>query len=58
MTSPTAAQITCAVKVADATGKVAFVMRDGIALVDPKELPLPSPETGRPNSCDLIFGTG
>lgn len=55
--SMTQAEIARAVRVGDATGKVAVVMRGGVALVDPKDLPLLSPENGRENSCDGIWGT-
>lgn len=47
-----------AIRAADAEGKVAFVTRQGIALVDPALVALPSPEPARGNTCDEAFGTG
>ena len=48
MTRPDAlsqADIARVIRAADACGKVAFVTKAGIALVDPASLPLPSPNT-------------
>lgn len=61
MTRPaalTAAEMARAIKVADATGKVAVLTKGGIIFAEPDKVALPSPETGRPNSCDGIWGTG
>lgn len=52
----TQAQLARAIRAADAAGKVALVTRQGIALVDPALVALPSPEPARRNTCDDAFG--
>lgn len=52
----TQAQLARAIRAADAAGKVALVTRQGIALVDPALVALPSPEPARVNTCDEAFG--
>ena len=47
-----------AIRAAEACGKVAVLTPAGIVFADPAGVALPSPETGRVNSCDAIFGTG
>lgn len=50
MTRPaplTQAEIARAVKVADATGKVAVMVKGAIIFAEPGQIALPSPETGR-----------
>jgi hypothetical protein len=54
----TAAELARAIKAADQAGKVAVLTRGGIVFAPPDKVALPSPETGRANSCDEIFGTG
>ena len=56
--SLTQAQIARAIKAADQAGKVAVLTKDGIIFAPPDKVALPSPETGRPNSCDGIWGAG
>ena len=54
----TQTELARAIRAADAAGKVALVTRQGIALVDPALVALPSPEPARVNTCDEAFGTG
>ena len=61
MTRPTQitqAEMARAVKVADATGKVAVVWRGAIIFARPEQVALPSPESAGGNTCDGIWGTG
>jgi hypothetical protein len=58
MTCLTQAQIARAIRAAKGEGVVAVMTAQGIIFADPDKVALPSPETGRPNSCDEIFGTG
>lgn len=58
MTALTQAEIARAIKAAEACGKVAFMVKGGIIFAPPDKVALPSPETGRPNSCDGIWGAG
>lgn len=60
MTRPafTQAELARAIKAADQAGKVAVLTKGGIIFAPPDQIALPSPETGRNNSCDAIFGTG
>lgn len=51
-------EIARAIKAAEACGKVAVLTKDGIIFAPPNKVALPSPETGRPNSCDGIWGAG
>ena len=53
----TEAEIARVIRAANKLGKVAFVTKTGIALVDLASLPLPSQEAARGNSCDEAFGT-
>jgi len=52
----TAADLARATKVADKLGKVALWTPQGIALVDPASVALPSPDEPEGNSCDKAFG--
>lgn len=52
------AEIARAIKAAEACGKVAVMTKGGIVFAAPGQIALPSPETGRENSCDGIWGTG
>lgn len=58
MTRLTLAEIARAIKAADQAGKVAVMVKGGIIFAAPGQIALPSPETGRENSCDGIWGTG
>jgi hypothetical protein len=58
MTRLTQAAIARAIRAAEQTGKVAVMTPAGIVFAAPDKIALPSPETGRANSCDEIFGTG
>lgn len=52
----TKAELDRASKVADERGKLVLVTRQGILLVDPAMIDLPSPEPERVNTCDEAFG--
>lgn len=52
----TQAQIARAIRAAEACGKVAVLTPAGIVFADPAGVALPSPETGRVNTCDSAFG--
>ena len=54
----TAAEMARAIRAADQAGKVAVLTTGGIAFVEPGKVALPSPETGRTNTCDDAFGVG
>jgi hypothetical protein len=58
MTRLTLAEIARAIKAADQAGKVAVMVKGGIIFAERGQIALPSPETGRENSCDTIWGTG
>lgn len=54
----TQAELARAIRAAEACGKVAVLTPAGIVFAQPGDVALPSPETGRVNTCDAIFGTG
>ena len=54
----TQSEIARAIKAAEATGKVAVMVKGAIVFAEPGQIALPSPETGRENTCDGIWGTG
>ena len=54
--SLTQAQIARAIRAAEVCGKVAVLTPAGIVFAQPGEVALPSPETGRDNTCDSAFG--
>lgn len=56
--SLTQAQIARAIRAAKGEGMVAVMTPTGIVFAEPDKVALPSPETGRPNSCDGIWGAG
>jgi hypothetical protein len=59
MTRPAAftqAELARAIRAAEACGKVAVLTRHGILFAEPDKVALPSPDQGRGNSCDDVFG--
>lgn len=54
----TEAQIVRMGRAAEKLGKVLVVTPTGFVFADSDAVALPSPETGRPNSCDGLFGRG
>jgi hypothetical protein len=54
----TQAELTRAIRAAQACGKLAVLTPQGIAFVESASVALPLPEQARGNSCDEAFGTG
>jgi hypothetical protein len=52
----TQAELTRAIRAAEACGKLAVLTPQGIAFVESDSVALPSPEQARGNSCDKAFG--
>ncbi len=54
----TAAELSRAIRVAEAAGKVAVQTPIGIAFVDPQQVGQVAPDQGEVNTCDGKFGMG
>ena len=55
----TQAELTRAIRAAEATGKIALQTPAGIAFVDPATIAQTVPtESGQGNTCDNVFGPG
>lgn len=54
----TQAELTRAIRAAEACGKVAVFTPQGVVFAESGAVALPSPDQARGNSCDDAFGTG